>query len=80
MKPLSSRQKNFLYQELAYGGFRWIAKPVYDLLMGTQLLCHRMGDWFHGKDKSDISSVTAIIKTFERPYAVKRLVRSIRRC
>ncbi len=79
MKPLTAKQKDFLYQEVAFGRNRWFAKPLYDLLMGAELWWHRLEDLFHGKDKSDVSSVTAIIKTFERPYAVNRLVKSIRR-
>ena len=79
MKQLSSRQKDFLYNEVARGRLRWVAKPFYDALIGTELLFHRFIDLFSAKDQSDVSSVTAIIKTFERPYAVKRLVRSIKR-
>ena len=75
MKPLTAKQKDFLYQEVAFGRYRWFAKPLYDLLMGAELWWHRLEDLLHGKDKSDVSSVTAIIKTFERPYAVKRLVK-----
>ena len=83
MQPLTKKQKDFFYRELAFGRFRWIARPAYEALVGLELLWHRIEDFFqdlfHGRDKSDVSEVTAIIKTFERPYAVKRLVRSIKR-
>jgi glycosyltransferase involved in cell wall biosynthesis len=79
VKPLTAKQKDFLYREVAFGKFRWFSKPLYDLLMGMELLWHRIEDFFHGKDDADVSSLTAVIKTFERPYAVKRLVKSIRR-
>lgn len=79
MKPLSQIQKVFLYGTLSFGRLRWLAKPIYDGLLGLELLWHRLEDCFHAKDKADVSSITAIIKTVERPYAVKRLVKSIRR-
>lgn len=47
--------------------------------MAILLLCHRITDWFHTKDNADTKKLTAIIKTFERPYAVKRLVKTIKR-
>jgi len=79
MRPLAHRHKQFLYQKLAFGRLRWVAKPIYDLLIGTELTWHRIEDSFHSKDKRDISDLTAVIKTFERPYAVRRLLNSIRR-
>ena len=79
MNPLSQKQKKFLYEQFAFGRFRWIAKPIYDLLMGSLLTWHRLEDVFAGSDQGDVSDLTAVIKTFERPYAVKRLVKSIKR-
>ncbi len=79
MKPLSARQKNFLYGKLVYGRLRVLAKPCYNLIIGSILLFNRVIDFFVPKDDSDISDITIVIKTFERPYAVKRLVRSIKR-
>ena len=80
MKPLTVQQKKFLYEKLAFGPLRWIAKPLYDLLLGVELYWHRMEDAFHPGDKTDVKDLTAVIKTFERPYAVKRLIKSIRHC
>ena len=36
MKPLSARQKNFLYSNLVYGKLRVLAKPCYDLILGSR--------------------------------------------
>ena len=79
MNPLSARQKSFLYGKLVYGRLCVLAKPCYDLTIGLILLFDRVIDFFVPKDDSDISDITIVIKTFERPYAVKRLVRSIQR-
>lgn len=79
MKSLTPEQKMFLYGNMVYGRFWWIAKPIYDLVLGAELLFHRIEDLFFPKDHGDVSQLTAVIKTFERPYAVKRLVNSIRR-
>jgi len=77
VNPLTAKQKKFLYEKFAFGRFRWLAKPLYDFLLNTELALHRFGDTFHPKDHADVSDLTAVIKTFERPYAVKRLVQSI---
>ncbi len=79
MNPLSARQKEFLYSKLVYGKLRILAKPCYDLILGAILVFERIADFFAPKDDSSISDLTIVIKTFERPYAVKRLVRSIQR-
>ena len=79
MKPLSARQKNFLYSNLVFGKLRVLAKPCYDLILGSILIVERVIDFFIPKDDSNISDITLIIKTFERHYAVTRLVKSIKR-
>lgn len=79
MKALSKKQKVFFYQQCVYGRLRWLAKPCFDLIINSQLIINRLLDSFSLKDKSDLNELTLLIKTFERPYAVKRLVKSIRR-
>lgn len=79
MKALSKAQKIFFYEQCVYGRLRWLAKPCYDLVLSSQLLINRLFDYFSSKDNSDLSELTLLIKTFERPYAVKRLVKSIKR-
>lgn len=79
MQALSKTQKVFLYKQCVYGRLRWLAKPCFDLLLNSQLLVNRIFDTFAPKDNSDLSNLSLLIKTFERPYAVKRLVKSIKR-
>ncbi len=79
MKPLSTKQKDFFYRELVFGNLRFIAKPIYDFCVGSILLWERGLDLFSVKDSSDISSLTIVIKTFERDKSLKRLLASIRR-
>ena len=79
MKPLSARTKQFLYEQCAFGPLRWIARPAYDAILGTELAFHRLVDGFHPPRTTDTARLTAIIKTFERPRSVRRLVSSIRR-
>ena len=79
MRALSAEQKQFLYRECAFGRLRFIAKPCYDFIIGTILWVNRLLDFFVPKDRSDIGDLTLIIKTFERPYPVLRLVKSIKR-
>ena len=52
---------------------------MYRAALNLSLAWHRLIDGLYPKDQGDISDITLIIKTFERPYAVQRLIRSIRR-
>ena len=79
MKALSVAQKKFLYEQCVYGRLRFIAKPCYGFLIQTVLLSNRFIDVFSAKNKTDVSQLTLLIKTFERHYAVNRLVKSIKR-
>lgn len=79
LKALSTNTKYFFYRYFALGGFRCVAKPAYDLLMGFLLMGNRIRDGFVAVDTGDVSSLTLLIKTFERDRSVKRLVSSIRR-
>jgi hypothetical protein len=79
VKPLGQRQKAFLYGNLVHGRLRPVAKPLYDAIIGGELAAHRLVDSFRRPEQGGVERLTAVIKTFERPYAVRRLVRSIRR-
>jgi glycosyltransferase involved in cell wall biosynthesis len=79
VRALSFNQKESLYKSCVYGRLRFIAKPGYDFIIGLILFGNRIIDLFHQKDRTDISDLTIIIKTFERHKAVQRLVYSIKR-
>lgn len=79
MKPLTARQKAWLLDRFAFGKGRRLAKPFYEGLIHTLMLGHQLDDRLHDKDVSDVSDLTAVIKTFRRPYALTRLVASIQR-
>ncbi len=69
--------RNFLYAELVFGRGHELAKPVYDRLIAIELAAARARDGRFVFPPA--SSVTALIKTFERPQTVRRLVASIHR-
>lgn len=77
MKPLGPRQKRWADTHLVRGRLRPIAAPAYRLLLGAQAAAASLVS--RPADPVDASAVTAVIKTFERPQACARLVRSIRR-
>lgn len=62
-----------------------LLRPVirfsYDCIVSAELLYERTLDVFHEKpcDQADYSNVTAVIKTFERPHKLQRLLKSIKR-
>lgn len=63
------------------GPFRWLVAPVYGTLVSLQLFWERLLDAMLTRPERDpaLQQVTALIKTFERPAKLKRLVKSIRR-
>lgn len=79
MRPLSDAQKKWLYDRVALGPGSRFARPAYDALIRALIWAHRQHDRLVARDEGDVSRVTALIKTFERPYAVKRLVHSLQR-
>ena len=76
MKPLSQSQKDWAEAHLVHGKLSRIARPAYRALLGTQVAAASMLSRPAG---IDVSAVTAVIKTFERPESCARLVRSIQR-
>lgn len=72
-----------LSKALKFGRLRWLGKPLYEGLIATELA------WIRGRERKRlpfastplvVSELTAIIKTFERPKTLKRLIDSIERC
>jgi len=62
-----------------------LLRPVirfsYGCIVSAELLYERTLDVFHEKPcgQGDYSNVTAVIKTFERPHKLQRLLKSIKR-
>lgn len=69
---------------LVYGPLRFINKPLYTSIIAAELATERALDALHpNRRPTDHSLVaenlTAVIKTFERPKVLKRLIASIKR-
>ena len=74
--------KQFIYNASVYGIFRPVAKPVHGGLITLALLVERFRDSFSSAEKDQRfidENLTAVIKTFQRPEALKRLVKSLRK-
>jgi GT2 family glycosyltransferase len=72
---------NFL-QHLKRGKLSWLGRPIFTILVAVELFWERMLDrLFASAFTADQvnARVTALIKTFERPDELQRLVNSIRR-
>ena len=72
-----------LSQALKHGKLHWLGKPLYEGLIATELA------WIRGRERKSLpfastplvdGELTAIVKTFERPKTLRRLIDSIRRC
>jgi hypothetical protein len=64
------------------GRFRAVAGPVYDALVAQELLFERMMDARAPARQDDdrlLSDVTVLVKTFERPRIIARLLASVKR-
>jgi len=70
-----------LLKDSRTGPFRLLVAPVYGALVSLQLGYERLLDAVLTRPCRDpqLQQLTALIKTFERPAKLKRLVRSIRR-
>ena len=72
--------KRLLYH-LKWGKLTFIGKPVFVTLVTVELLCERLMDMLFSSisDSNRVDeNVTAVIKTFERPKELKRLIKSIK--
>ncbi len=59
--------------------FRWAAAPTWAALIDAELAMHRARDRTAAPMRASLDDVTVMIKTFERPAILARLLRSIRR-
>jgi glycosyltransferase involved in cell wall biosynthesis len=71
-----------LYSTFVEGRFRIIGKPLYRIIVSVELAVHQalvslQNDHVKTGNKQVNRELTAIIKTYERPEALKRLIRSI---
>ena len=74
--------KQFIYNASVYGVFRPLAKPVHSGLISAVLCWEDLRDRFSTVEKDQTfieENLTAVIKTFERPKVLKRLVKSLRK-
>jgi glycosyltransferase involved in cell wall biosynthesis len=63
-----------------YGKLRFLGRIRYNLTIASELFWHHLTN-FQKKPESvvPLSNLTAVVKTFERPKILKRLIKSIRR-
>ncbi|ACN15637.1 putative lipopolysaccharide N-acetyl-glycoaminyltransferase [Desulforapulum autotrophicum HRM2] len=75
--------KKILFRYLKTGKLVFIGKPVYKAIITIELLFHRLVDLCartgSGSQDNLNSDLTVLVKTFERPRTVKRLIKSIKR-
>jgi len=70
-----------LLYHLRYGKLSFVGRPLYHTLVETELLYLRWKDGKAAFERTPLvnEKLTAIIKTFERPNILKRLIKSIKR-
>jgi hypothetical protein len=71
--------KRVLQRHMIEGRLRPVAARIHDGAVAQEVLLERVLDAFAKKDDSLVPQLTALIKTFERPRIVQRLVASIQR-
>lgn len=71
----------FLSRQLKRGTLAWAGKPLYNMLVGAELASVRGMDGKKPFENTPLveAKLTAVIKTFERPDTLRRLVASIKR-
>ena len=77
MKPLSHTTKQWAERHLVRGPLRPLAKGGWHALLVAEAAASRA--WPRRDGGVDTAAITAVIKTFQRPAACARLVRSLRR-
>lgn len=75
--------KELLRRLFINGKGRIVGKPLYNSLVATELGMQRIADKLVRRPQTDQlflnKNLTAVVKTFERPAVLERLVSSIRR-
>ena len=70
---------SFISRWFYYGKLRFLGRIGYRAIITIELFCHRIYDLLFPFKPTCLDDFTVIIKTFERPKILKRLIRSIRR-
>ncbi len=72
-----------LRRRFVAGRLRLLAGPLYNTLVGLEVAAVRAADAvlppYRGADPRLLAELTAVVKTFERPRALRRLLTSVRR-
>jgi glycosyltransferase involved in cell wall biosynthesis len=80
---LSPAYRAFLRKHLVHGRLRPVARPLYASIVALELGAQRALDMLFPPhrpgDRDLLRHLTAVVKTFERPKALRRLLRSILR-
>jgi hypothetical protein len=79
---LSSSQRRRIRRRLVDSRLRYFAGPIYSALVSAELAAVRAADALlpgPGSEPGLLARLTAVVKAFERPAAVRRLVASVRR-
>ena len=75
---LTAAQKRFLRRHFVDGRLRYAARPAYALVVSLELAAQRALDTArparHERDAELLGRLTAVVKTFERPAALGRLL------
>lgn len=77
MNPIAGKLKLRVRRALVKGPLRPLAAGAFHALVGAELLAERLATG-RRTDPADLSDVTAIIKTFQRPRRCQALIDSIR--
>lgn len=78
MQP-SRATKRFFRKSLVDGPLRVVASPVYRAVVAGELALERHRDRSAKPSEGALGELTVLVKTFERPRVLRRLVASIRR-
>ncbi len=70
---------SFLSRWFYYGNLRFLGRVGYNLTIAIELAWHRLTNFQRRTESTSLNDLTAIVKTFERPRILKRLLKSIHR-
>ena len=81
--PLIDNLKRFVLNHMVEGNLRFLGRPIYSVVIAHEVALLHMVDALCGPaysaDETLLQQLTAVVKTFERPNILKRLISSIKR-